>query len=75
MLKDTEQYTYLDDVVIHSKTWDNYLQQLQNVLCKINLGGLTVNDSVCVGQTGNKATSWAIARSNHKWTEFRINPE
>ena len=38
---------YLDDLVIHSSTWEEHLVQVQNVLQRLRIAGLTAKPSKC----------------------------
>ncbi|KAL0173535.1 hypothetical protein M9458_029503 [Cirrhinus mrigala] len=38
---------YLDDVVIHSETWQNHLERLRRVLLELRQAGLTANPRKC----------------------------
>lgn len=39
---------YLDDIVIHSNTWEEHVEHLRTVLDHLHSAGLTVNPSKCV---------------------------
>ena len=49
VLRGCEQFAgaYLDDVVIHSKTWQEHLQHLQEVFSRLENAGLTVKVQKC----------------------------
>uniref|UniRef100_A0A8C1LPZ1 Gypsy retrotransposon integrase-like protein 1 n=1 Tax=Cyprinus carpio TaxID=7962 RepID=A0A8C1LPZ1_CYPCA len=38
---------YIDDVVIHSETWEDHLERLRRVLLELRLAGLTANPRKC----------------------------
>ncbi|XP_035993666.1 uncharacterized protein LOC118563362 [Fundulus heteroclitus] len=40
-------FAYLDDVVVYSRSWEEHLTHLQEVLHRIRLAGLTVNPKKC----------------------------
>ena len=44
---DTFAAAYLDDVVVHSATWEQHLQHLGEVLRRINEAGLTIQPKKC----------------------------
>ncbi len=49
VLAGCEQYTaaYLDDVVIYSGSWQEHLQNLADILKRIQEAGLTINTTKC----------------------------
>ncbi len=42
---------YLDDVVIHSETWEDHLDRLRRVLTELRRAGLTANPRKCQSST------------------------
>lgn len=58
---------YIDDVVTSTKTWEEHLQQLEQLFTKLSELGLTVKLSkCCFGRPLSHSldTKWARARSN-----------
>ncbi|XP_035998471.1 uncharacterized protein LOC118564417 [Fundulus heteroclitus] len=49
VLRDVSAFSaaYLDDVVVYSRSWEEHLTHLQEVLHRIRLAGLTVNPKKC----------------------------
>ena len=55
LLRGLEGHTaaYLDDIVIHSPTWDEHLQHIQNVFQHLREAGLTVKPKKCQFRMSN----------------------
>ena len=53
LLRGTESYTgvYLDDILIHSPTWEEHLNHLSEVLKRLEQAGLTVKLAKCTFAT------------------------
>jgi hypothetical protein len=49
LLRPHQEYAaaYLDDVVIHSETWEDHLERLRRVLMELRRAGLTANPKKC----------------------------
>uniref|UniRef100_A0A1X7U211 RNA-directed DNA polymerase n=1 Tax=Amphimedon queenslandica TaxID=400682 RepID=A0A1X7U211_AMPQE len=71
VLRGTEQFAgaYIDDVAIHSETWEGHLQHLREVLEKLQGAGLTANPSKC------KFGMTEVLYLGHKIGGGRVKPE
>ncbi len=53
---------YLDDVVIHSNSWAEHLQQVQQTIEKIQAAGLKLNVAKCEVGTTRSQLPWVLSR-------------
>ncbi len=51
--------TYLDDVVVHSESWEEHLAQLRRVLLELRRAGLTANPPASVTWPSSRRGTWA----------------
>ncbi len=49
LLEGTQMFTaaYLDDVIIHSRCWEEHLEHLREILTRLRKAGLTIKESKC----------------------------
>ncbi len=47
LLRPHQAYAYLDDVVVHSVSWEDHLERLRRVLSELRRAGLTANPRKC----------------------------
>lgn len=60
-----QQYTvaYIDDIIIYSNDWGQYIKALQAVLQELRLAGLTANQGKCaLGKTKNKYLGFLVGQ-------------
>jgi len=58
VLQGLEQFSicYIDDIVVHSKQWEEHVKQIREVLERLKKFGLTANPKKCV---------WGVAEIEH----------
>uniref|UniRef100_A0A8C2IIM4 ribonuclease H n=1 Tax=Cyprinus carpio TaxID=7962 RepID=A0A8C2IIM4_CYPCA len=64
---------YLDDVVIHSETWEDHLERLRRVLTELRRAGLTANPQKChLALAEAKYLGYQVGRSLIKPQEKKV---
>ena len=57
--------TYIDDIIIHSDSWDVHIRQLRAVLGELRMAGLTTNPAKCrLGLEETAYLGYQVGRGN-----------
>ena len=66
---------YIDDIIIHSASWDVHLRQLRAVLGELRRAGLTANPAKCrLGLEEASYLGYRVGRGNVRPQEAKVKP-
>ena len=64
---------YIDDIIIHSASWDTHIRQLRAVLAELRRAGLTANPAKCrLGLEETSYLGYQVGRGNVRPQESKV---